>query len=105
VFVGPVLKRSIFSLFQQADAFIISAKKTALYHYGISPNKLHEYMAAARPTIFGADSHNNPIAEAEAAITMVAEDSGAIAETIEALVAMSAKVGKCSILIDPGRSQ
>jgi hypothetical protein len=27
VFDGPVLKREIFSLFQQADAFIIAAKK------------------------------------------------------------------------------
>jgi glycosyltransferase involved in cell wall biosynthesis len=91
VFDGPVLKREIFSLFQQADAFIITEKKTGLYRYGISPNKLHEYMAAARPTIFAADSHNNPIAEAEAGITVAAEDSRAIAEAIEALAAMSAE--------------
>jgi glycosyltransferase involved in cell wall biosynthesis len=91
VFDGPVQKREIFSLFQQADAFIITEKKTDLYRYGISPNKLHEYMAAARPTIFAADSHNNPIAEAEAGITVAPEDSRAIAEAIEALAAMSAK--------------
>jgi hypothetical protein len=48
-------------------------------------------MNAARPTIFAADSHNNPIAEAEAGITVASEDSGAIAEAIEVLAAMSTK--------------
>jgi glycosyltransferase involved in cell wall biosynthesis len=48
-------------------------------------------MAAARPTIFAADSHNNAIVEAEAGITVAAEDSRAIAEAIEALAAISAK--------------
>jgi glycosyltransferase involved in cell wall biosynthesis len=91
VFDGPVPKGEIFSLFHQADAFIITEKKTDLYRYGISPNKLHEYMAAARPTIFAADSHNNPIAEADAGITVAAEDSRAIAEAIETLAGMSAE--------------
>jgi glycosyltransferase involved in cell wall biosynthesis len=74
---------------QDADAFIIAAKKTDLYRYGISPNKLHEYMAAARPTIFAANSHNNPIAEVAAGITVAPEDSRAIAAAVEMLAALS----------------
>ena len=89
LFDDPVPKREIFALLQEADAFIITAKKTDLYRYGISPNKLHEYMAAARPTIIAGDSHNNPIAEAGAGITVAPEDSGAIAVAAETLAAMS----------------
>jgi glycosyltransferase involved in cell wall biosynthesis len=89
VFDDPVPKQKVFSILQDADAFIITAKKTDLYRYGISPNKLHEYMAAARPTIFAGESHNNPIAEASAGITVAPEDSGAIARAVQALALMS----------------
>jgi glycosyltransferase involved in cell wall biosynthesis len=83
-----VPRREVFSKLQDADAFIITAKKTDLYRYGISPNKLHEYMAAARPTIFAGNSHNNPIAEAEAGITIAPEDSRALAVAVETLAAL-----------------
>jgi len=89
VFDDPVPKREVFSVLQEADAFIITAKKTDLYRYGISPNKLHEYMAAVRPTIFAGNSHNNPIAEAGAGITVAPEDSRAIARAVETLAALS----------------
>ncbi len=89
VFEDQVPKQKIFSILQDADAFIVSARKTSLYRYGISLNKLHEYMAAARPTIFAAESHNNPIAEASAGITVAPEDPRAIARAVQALAAMS----------------
>jgi glycosyltransferase involved in cell wall biosynthesis len=89
VFDDPVPKQKVFSILQGADAFIITAKKTDLYRYGISPNKLHDYMAAARPTIFAGNSHNNPIAEASAGITVPPEDSGAIARAVQTLAGMS----------------
>jgi glycosyltransferase involved in cell wall biosynthesis len=90
VFEDQVPKPKIFSILQEADAFIVSAKKTDLYRYGVSLNKLHEYMAAARPTIFAAESHNNPIAEAFAGITVAPEDPIAIARAVRDLAAMSA---------------
>jgi glycosyltransferase involved in cell wall biosynthesis len=89
VFDDPIPRQHIFSTLQNADAFILTAKKTDLYRYGISPNKLHEYMAAARPTIFAGNSHNNPIAEADAGITVAPEDPRAIARAVSALAAMS----------------
>jgi len=46
-------------------------------------------MAAARPTIFAGNSHNNPIAEADAGITVAPEDPRAIATAVSALAAMS----------------
>jgi glycosyltransferase involved in cell wall biosynthesis len=89
VFEDQVPKRKIFSMLQDADAFIVSTKKTNLYRYGISLNKLHEYMAAARPTIFAAESHNNPIAEASAGITVTPEDPVVFASAVKTVAAMS----------------
>ena len=84
-------KQAVFTVLQRADAFIIAAKRTDLYRYGISPNKLHEYMAAARPTVVAASSNNNPIMEASAGITVAPEDAEAIAQAIVDLAAMSAE--------------
>jgi glycosyltransferase involved in cell wall biosynthesis len=89
VFDDPVPRQKVFSILQDADAFIITTKKTDLYRYGISLNKLHEYMAAARPTIFAGKSHNNPIAEASAGITVAPEDPRAIARAVQTLAGMS----------------
>ena len=91
VFENPVPKQAVFTLLQKADAFIITAKKTDLYRYGISPNKLHEYMAAARPTVFAASSNNNPVMEASGGITVAPEDVEAIAQALADLAAMSSE--------------
>jgi glycosyltransferase involved in cell wall biosynthesis len=89
VFEKPLPKHAIFALLQKADAFIIAAKKTDLYRYGISPNKLHKYMAATRPTVFAANSNNNPVMEASAGITVAPEDAEAVAQAIVDLATMS----------------
>jgi len=88
VFEDPAPKVELFAKLYEADAFIIAMKKTDLYRYGISPNKLHDYMAAGRPTIVAGTVHNNPIADAAAGITVPPEDPQAIAEAVETLAAM-----------------
>ena len=88
VFEDPVAKREIFSKLQSADAFIIATRKSDLYRYGISPNKLHDYMAAARPTVISGDPHNNPVKDAEAGITVPSEDPAAIADAVAKLAAL-----------------
>lgn len=88
-FEAPIPKFAMASTLAGADAFIISLKRTNLYRYGISPNKLHEYMAAGRPTVVAGYAHNNPVAEAEAGLTVAPEDPNAIAEAVEKLARMS----------------
>lgn len=88
-FEDQVPRGKVFSILQDADVFIFAAKKTDLYRYGLSPNKLHEYMAAGRPTIFAGESHNNPVAEASAGLTVAPEDPEAIARAVQALALMS----------------
>ena len=53
-----------------------------LYKYGISLNKLFDYLVMARPVILASSARNNPVAEAGAGLTVSPTDAGALAEAI-----------------------
>jgi len=89
-FSGPVPKREIPSVAAQADAFVICVRDLPeLYRFGISMNKLFDYLAAARPIIMASAAANNPIDEAGAGITVPPEDPQALAQAIARVTAMS----------------
>lgn len=82
-FEPPVPKSEIPSLSASADAFIITVRDLPeLYKYGISMNKLFDYLASSRPIIIASNARNNPVADAEAGITVPAEDPVALADAI-----------------------
>lgn len=91
-FSPSVPKEQIPALAQKADAFVICIlDRPNLYRYGISMNKLFDYMAAARPIIISCNSANNPIEESQAGITVPPECPQALADGIVQLAAMSAE--------------
>jgi len=86
-FCPPVPKQHIPSLAAEADAFVICVKDLPnLYRFGISMNKLFDYLAAGRPVIIASDASNNPIEDAKAGLMVQPEDSIALAEAIAVLV-------------------
>jgi glycosyltransferase involved in cell wall biosynthesis len=87
-FEDPVPKREIPSLAAQADAFVFNLIEAQVFKYGISSNKLFDFMAAERPVIFCSSSANNPIAEAGAGITVAPAAPQALADAILALAKM-----------------
>jgi glycosyltransferase involved in cell wall biosynthesis len=85
-FEPPVAKRDIPALAREADAFVITVRDLPrLYRFGISMNKLFDYMAAARPVIIASAAINDPVAEADAGITVPPEDPQTLAEAIRRL--------------------
>ncbi len=88
-FEAAVPKQNIHGLLLGADLFLHSTHDTALYRYGISPNKLFDYMAAGRPTIDASPSFRSPIAESGAGITLAAEQPALLADAIRAMCALS----------------
>jgi glycosyltransferase involved in cell wall biosynthesis len=60
-FFDPIPKSQVHNILQIADACYIGAQKTNLYKFGVSPNKLFDYMLAEKPVIFAIDSPNNPV--------------------------------------------
>jgi glycosyltransferase involved in cell wall biosynthesis len=88
-FHDPVPKAEIYDLMAGADALVVNMNRGNLYRFGISFNKLYDYLAVGRPVVSGTDAVNDPVAEAGAGITVPANDAEAIAAALERLASAS----------------
>lgn len=85
-FEPPVRKSDIPSLASEADAFIFNLIDAPVFRYGISSNKLFDYMGAQRPIIFCCNSSNNPVMDAGAGLTVPPGQPEALAQAIRTLI-------------------
>jgi glycosyltransferase involved in cell wall biosynthesis len=60
-----------------------------LYRFGISMNKLYEYMAAGRPIIAAMSAWNDPVTEAGCGIVVPPADPELLANAVVTLAAMT----------------
>jgi len=88
-FYPPVPKDTIPKLAAEADAFIFNLLDAPVFRYGISSNKLYDFMAGARPIIFCSDAINNPVQEASAGITVPPGEPHKLALAILELIGSS----------------
>lgn len=88
-FDAAVPKADVYRVLQEADILLVTLKNLPLYRWGMSLNKLFDYLAAARPIVFGANVPANPVSEAQAGLTVAPEDARAMAGAIKHLMAMS----------------
>lgn len=89
-FLPPVPKSCIPGLLQSFDALFIGAPKQSLYRFGISPNKMFDYMMAAKPIIQAIEAGNNMVEEHSCGISVEPENSAAVADAIIKLMTMTA---------------
>ena len=74
----------------QADCFVLTARDCPeLYRYGVSMNKIFDYMAAGRPTVVALSAANNPVAEARAGLTVEPQNPEALAQGLLDVLNMS----------------
>jgi len=64
-------------------------KYSPVFRWGVSPNKLFDYLASARPVIFSINSSNNPVQEARAGITIPPEEPYSLVQAIKELLETS----------------
>ena len=88
-FYSPINKNSIPSTLKNGDAMILPVRDEPLYKYGISPNKMYEYFASAKPIIFSGNVANDMVKEANAGISVEAENIKKIKEAVLSLYNMS----------------
>lgn len=88
-FYPPINKNLIPSTLKKADATIVVAKNTTLYKYGISFNKIFEYFASSKPIIFSGNIANDMIEDANAGISVEAENVDKIKEAVLTLYRMT----------------
>lgn len=89
-FEEPVPKAQVYQVLQEAHILIVTLRNLSLYRWGMSLNKLFDYLASARPIVFGADITSNPVAQSGGGLTVPPEDAAATAAAIKQLVAMPA---------------
>lgn len=81
-FLDPVLKDNMDNVLQLLDICFISLKKQNLFNYGVSPNKLFDYMMAARPVIYAVEASNDPVKDCGCGISVPAENPKAVVEAV-----------------------
>jgi len=88
VFEDPVAKQAIPGLARDADGFVFNLIDAPVFKYGISSNKLFDFLAAGRPIVFSCSSSNNPVGEAGAGLTVPPGNPVVLADAIRSLIAM-----------------
>ena len=88
-FYPPINKNLIPCTLKNGDAMIVVTKNTTLYKYGISFNKIFEYFASSKPIIFSGNVANDMVKEANAGISVEAENIEKIKEAVLSLYSMS----------------
>lgn len=81
-FLPVIPKKSIPDFLSKMDALYIGLRRTSLFRFGVSPNKLLDYMMAAKPIIHGIDAGNDLVEEAGCGISIEPEEPTAIAEAV-----------------------
>ena len=66
VIEDSVPKNKVSNILLSSDVLYFNLKDSPVFNYGISSNKLFDYMAAGRVIIFSTNTNNNPIKEANA---------------------------------------
>jgi glycosyltransferase involved in cell wall biosynthesis len=87
---APVPKADVLSLLASADACLLHMTRTPVYRYGVSFNKLFDYMASGRPILFACEASNDPVAEGDAGLSVPPDDPEAMAKAAADLSRMSA---------------
>jgi len=84
-------KNAVIYLLQNVDAGYLSVhKKPALYRFGISLNKLFDYMYAKLPIIYAIEAGNNPVAECQCGYSVAPDKPEDIATALETMAALPA---------------
>ena len=87
-FLPPVKKVEIPALLQLMDALFIGLQRELRFKYGISPNKLMDYMMSRKPIVYAGSPHTFPIQEAACALIVPPENPESLAGAINELLDM-----------------
>lgn len=87
-FIPAVPKKQVSILLSHFDVCYIGLIKREIFKYGVSPNKLFDYMLSAKPIIYSINSLHSIVAEAKCGINVEAENSTQVAKAIEKIYAM-----------------
>lgn len=81
-FYQPIAKYDVPLLLKETDVCLFNLAKVDVFKYGISPNKLFDYLSSKKPIIFACDTTNDIVNEAHAGISIEPENEEKFAEAV-----------------------
>ena len=85
----PIPKAQVPAFLAAIDIAYLGWQRQPLYRFGIAPNKLMDYMMAARPVLHSVEAGNDPVAESGCGLTVAPESPDEVARGLRQLAAMS----------------
>ncbi len=89
LFLPSIPKTQVQSMLKEFDVCYIGLPKKTLFRYGVSPNKLFEYMYAEKPILYSIDSKINLVDISNCGLTVEPENPQKTAEGILKFYQMS----------------
>ncbi|MGB0935235.1 MAG: glycosyltransferase family 4 protein [Alphaproteobacteria bacterium] len=81
-FLDPISKQSIPAFLHQMDALYFGLNDHELYKYGISLNKMYDYMMAGKPIVAAVPNSNNLISQQKCGVVVPPGNSEAVARAV-----------------------
>lgn len=81
-FYQPIVKYDVPLLLKEMDVCLFNLAKVDVFKYGISPNKLFDYLSSKKPIIFACETTNDIVKEANAGISIKPENEEEFAQTV-----------------------
>lgn len=81
-FSGPVGKHAVNAVLEKSSCAFIGWHREPLYKYGISANKLYDYLYSGIPVIHSVEAYNDMVKDAGAGISVPPADAKAIADAV-----------------------
>ncbi len=88
-FFGQVSRKQALSLLSQVDVGFVSLKPSGVFQFGISPNKIYDYMLTGIPIISAISSGNDIVADARCGFSIKSNDPVDVANCIVKMSQMS----------------
>lgn len=81
-------KREVLGALQASDALLLHLEPSPVFRWGVSPNKLFDYMQARRPIIWAVGAANNPVEEASCGVSCQPGAPEQLAQAVRQLMAI-----------------
>lgn len=88
-FLPSVSKLQVPKLLKYMDVVYVGSEKSSLLKYGASLNKLYDYMMAGKPIIYGVDSRNKEVLDANCGFVVEPQNVDGLKNTIVELSTFS----------------
>ena len=92
LFLDSIPKGSIPAFLSRMDLLYIGLQRQSLFRFGISPNKLMDYMMAGKPVLCAIDAGNDIVSDAGCGKTIEPENTSAVVAAVNDFAAMDGSI-------------